>query len=254
MNLGPNLLLRFDDIAENMNWEMMDKCEKIMDFYNLKPVMGVIPNNQDPELLKYPKNHDYKERLNLWDKKGWEIAMHGWSHLYDTDTKSKDYFGYGGRSEFFGHSYEIQKDKIIKGVKKLKDYGLNINCFTSPNHTYDINTFKAIKAGGINIIIDGYGLYPFKKYELKFVPQLFYKILILPLGIQSTQIHINYWNDKEYKIFENFLKKNHKKIVNINYINNLSENKFFSNFTKIFLEYSLKPIRKTLKVFKTNKK
>ena len=33
----------------------MDKCQDLLNHYNLKPVMGVIPNNQDSELLKYPK-------------------------------------------------------------------------------------------------------------------------------------------------------------------------------------------------------
>ena len=44
------ILIRFDDIAPNMNWEMMDKCEELLNRFNLKPVMGVIPNNQDDEL------------------------------------------------------------------------------------------------------------------------------------------------------------------------------------------------------------
>ena len=41
------ILLRIYDIAENMNWDLMDECEKLFDQYNIKPVMGVIPNNQD---------------------------------------------------------------------------------------------------------------------------------------------------------------------------------------------------------------
>ena len=49
------ILIRFDDIAENMNWHLMAKCEKIFDELNIKPVMGVIPNNQDKDLLIYPK-------------------------------------------------------------------------------------------------------------------------------------------------------------------------------------------------------
>ena len=47
------LLLRMDDIAENMNWKIMDKCEILFDRYNLKPLVGVIPANKDPELLKH---------------------------------------------------------------------------------------------------------------------------------------------------------------------------------------------------------
>ena len=47
------LLIRFDDISENMKWEFMEKCEVLFDEYNIKPVLGIIPNNQDNELKKY---------------------------------------------------------------------------------------------------------------------------------------------------------------------------------------------------------
>ena len=40
------ILIRIDDIAENMNWDLMEKCEVLFDKYNIKPVLGVI-NNQD---------------------------------------------------------------------------------------------------------------------------------------------------------------------------------------------------------------
>ena len=42
------LLIRIDDITENMNWKNMDKCEKLFDENDIKPLLGVIPLNQDP--------------------------------------------------------------------------------------------------------------------------------------------------------------------------------------------------------------
>ena len=45
------ILIRFDDVAENMNWPLMNKCEVLFDKLNIKPVMGVIPNNEDKDLL-----------------------------------------------------------------------------------------------------------------------------------------------------------------------------------------------------------
>ena len=49
-NLNPlnqGLLIRLDDIAENMNWDLMEKCEKLFLKYNIKPVLGIIPNNKE---------------------------------------------------------------------------------------------------------------------------------------------------------------------------------------------------------------
>ena len=48
-------LIRLDDIAENMNWDLMDKTTELFDKFKIKPVLGIIPNNNDPELLLYPK-------------------------------------------------------------------------------------------------------------------------------------------------------------------------------------------------------
>ena len=41
------ILIRLDDIAENMNWELMDRSEALFNKFNIKPVIGVIPKNQD---------------------------------------------------------------------------------------------------------------------------------------------------------------------------------------------------------------
>ena len=149
MNLKTKLLLRFDDIAENMNWDFMNKCEKIFDNYNIKPLVGVIPINLDTELKKWPKEINFWEKVRSWQKKGWEISMHGFNHLYNKDTKGKDYFGYGGKTEFCGESYQEQKNKIIQGLKKFNDEKIKVRSFFAPNHTYDINTFKSLNDLGI---------------------------------------------------------------------------------------------------------
>ena len=69
------------------------------------------------------------------------------------------------------------------------------------------NTFNALKESGINEVIDGYGLMPYEENEIKFIPQLFYKVYALPFGIQSTQIHLNNWNDNYFDKFEIYLSK-----------------------------------------------
>ena len=230
------ILIRFDDIAPNMNWEMMDKCEELLNRFNLKPVMGVIPNNQDDELLKYPKRENFWKIIKKWHTNDWSIAMHGYNHLYDKETNKKDFFNYGGKSEFFGHSYEDQLLKIRNGLEIFKKNDIQIDTFFAPNHTYDKNTFEALKHFRILKIIDGYGLMPYKFEGIKFVPQLFYKLYLLPFGIQSTQIHINYWSDKDFINFKKFIEKHHNKVINANFA-----------FSKISNNYLIKIINFTIK-------
>ena len=64
INENTGLLLRIDDIAENMNWQLMYRCELLFDKHEIKPLLGVIPNNQDRALLKY-------EKKNMWIKRLW---------------------------------------------------------------------------------------------------------------------------------------------------------------------------------------
>ena len=173
------LLIRLDDIAENMNWELFKKCEILFDDLNIKPLLGVIPNNQDPELMKYEKSENFWNEVRSWKKKGWEISMHGYNHIYSTKTNKKDYFGYGGGSEFFGLQLSDQKSKIKNGIEKFDKEGIKIRSFFAPNHTYDLNTFRALTDYNINNIIDGYGLFPYSDKNLNFIPQLFYKYLVL---------------------------------------------------------------------------
>jgi predicted deacetylase len=237
------MLIRLDDIAENMNWALMDRCEKLFDKYDIKPLLGVVPNNKDKDLLLYEKSDKFWEKVRSWQNKGWEISMHGFSHVYDSQTNKKDYFNYGGKSEFFGHNLNEQKSIIDYGLKKFKEEKIKIRSFFAPNHTYDLNTFQALKDSGIKNIIDGYGLIPYTKNGLNFIPQLFYKEIMLPFGIQSTQIHLNYWDEKDYLIFENFVVKNSKKIITFDQAIDKIQNNFLSKVINFLIKIILKFLR-----------
>ena len=234
------VLIRLDDIAENMNWEMFKKVELLFDKHHIKPVLGVIPNNKDSELLSYPRKEDFWERVSDWKKKGWEIAMHGYDHVYSSQTNKKDYFGHGGGSEFFGKSLENQTKKIKDGLKIFSEKKISIRVFFAPNHTYDDITFEALKNSGIFQIIDGYGIMPYVENQIKFIPQLFYKLYILPLGIQSTQLHLNYWKENDFDKFENFINKNLNNIITydeaLKKVNNHFGFKLINKFTEFVLK------------------
>ena len=130
-HLSRGTLIRIDDIAENMNWEMMRKCERLFLKYNIKPLLGVIPNNKDPEFLKYPKDNNFWFKIKKWQELGWEISMHGYSHMYGTETKGKDYFMLGGKSEFFGKSLNEQIRIIKSGLRIFKEKNIIIKSFST---------------------------------------------------------------------------------------------------------------------------
>ena len=228
------LLIRLDDIAETMNWSMMEEVTNLFDKYNVKPVLGVIPNNRDPELLSYPKaklnfRDQVKNRLN----KGWEIAMHGNNHLYNKNNSKIDYLSHGGNTEFCGHALDIQIKKIKEGLNKFKEKDIPVRVFFAPNHTFDKNTLLALKECGLRNIIDGYGLMPYEENKMNFIPQLFYKTIALPFGIQSFQIHINYFNQQDFNNFKDFIIKNSKKIITYEQAISKVNNSFVYKITRI---------------------
>ena len=207
-------LIRLDDIAENMDWDMMEKATDLFDKFNIKPILGIIPNNKDPELLNYPKkNIEFWDQVRAWKQKGWEIAMHGNNHVYDKICSKTDYLGLGGSSEFCDHPYEEQYKKLKEGLEKFNSENIKIKIFFAPNHTFDKNTILALKKCGINQILDGYGLMPYEENGMQFVPQLFYKLYTVPFGVQTFQIHLNYFKQKDFEEFEKFIKSNLKKII-----------------------------------------
>ena len=81
---------------------------------------------------------------------------------------------------------------------------------------------------------------PYNKEGMNFIPQLFYKVLMLPFGIQSTQIHLNYWSDKDFNNFEKFVENNQKKIINyeqaLKKVNNSIGYRLINKLTEIVLK------------------
>ena len=235
------ILIRIDDVCENMDWKLMEKLEILFDKHSIKPVLGVIPDNKDKEFLSFPKNDNFWDQVRKWQDKGWEIVQHGYTHIYDKLCEEKtDYFNYGGGSEFFGHPLEVQETRIKNGLEKFKQEKINIRSFFAPNQTYDDNTFIALKKCGIKEVIDGYGLMPYTEKNIKFIPQLFEKVVLLPFGIQSTKLHLHSWSDEDYENFEKFINKNSHKVVSYDEALNKINDNFFYKLIRFFTSKILK--------------
>jgi len=82
-------------------------------------------------------------------------------------------------------------------------------------------------------VLDGYGLMPYIENEIKFVPQLFEKVLLLPFGIQSTKLHLNTWEQEDLDNFEKFIKKNSSKIITYDQALEKINNNLFYKFINI---------------------
>lgn len=211
------LLFRLDDITPGMNNDNFNRIEEIFNAYNIKPMIGVVPCNEDEHLIVEGQNvsdgqavsDEMKDRFwknvkRLQDK-GWTVALHGYRHVYVNEQsgllKANPF------SEFAGVEYEEQVDIISKGKAILEEHGLQVEYFMAPGHTFDENTLKALAFVGINKLTDGYTDRPYIRDGITFVPCTLTDPR-LPAGIDTVCIHINNWKDSDFYSLQEFLKEN----------------------------------------------
>ncbi|WHY76636.1 DUF2334 domain-containing protein [Neobacillus sp. WH10] len=242
-------IIRLDDIAPNMHWENYKKIKYILLQYNILPIIGVIPDNQDESLKKYPNcENDFWEEIQGVQSKGWSIAIHGYQHKYDTD--SKGILGINPRSEFAGHSYGTQLKKIRSAIKIFQNNKIFADAFMAPSHSFDEITLKVLSENNVCCVTDGYGLFPYKKNGILFVPQLFAKPRKLPYGVFTFCLHLNTMDENDLTRLEQFIVKNKQDIIPFSQAKHFVSDKLMNNLSIILLEHILKFARAMKKFLK----
>src|SRR5215469_15652864 len=74
-------LIRFDDICPTMNWSVWNEVEQILVSAGVKPILAVVPDNQDPQLSVCEPKALFWDEVRRWQKRGWTIGLHGYQHL-----------------------------------------------------------------------------------------------------------------------------------------------------------------------------
>ena len=62
-NTSTHYLLRFDDICPTMNWTVWRQIEAALIEHQLKPMLAVVPDNQDPTLKVDTAVKDFWEHV-----------------------------------------------------------------------------------------------------------------------------------------------------------------------------------------------
>lgn len=106
------ILIRFDDICPTMDWEQWKRAEDLLLQYNVKPLIGVIPDCQDPDLMINKPRVDFWQWLRMKQMEGYTIAMHGYHHTFC--SKAHGILNKRINSEFAGLPYNIQYEPQIR--------------------------------------------------------------------------------------------------------------------------------------------
>jgi hypothetical protein len=77
----------------------------------------------------------------------------------------------------------------------------------APNHSFDLNTLKALKQCGFTAVTDGISLYPFRLEGLVFIPQQLWRPRWMPHGVITICLHTNDMRAKHVKALRTFLRR-----------------------------------------------
>lgn len=207
------IVIRIDDVCPDMNYEKFSDIRDLLIEANIRPLIGVVPNNKDETLIKARAESVYKTDDEVWDEikelhknHGWEIALHGYEHIKKTNDSG--IMRINDKSEFAGVSFSDQKDSIKQGKRILESKGLSCIAFMAPSHSFDLNTLKAVKSIGIDIITDGKGIYPYELEGCTMMPVPYSLYWYLPFGIYTVCLHPNTMRKKDVDRFKRFINRN----------------------------------------------
>lgn len=197
-------LLRFDDLCPTMNWEVWSEIERLLVEVGCKPILAVVPDNQDPKLQVAPPAQDFWERVRQWQAWGWPIALHGFQHKYVTHhpgivTPRK-------KSEFAGLPPAVQEEKLRRGVEIFQREGIRPRVWVAPSNSFDAATVSLLPGLGIRIVCDGYFRFPFLGLDgVVWLPQQLYEFRPAPPGVWTVCFHHNGWSPATRQSFRQAL-------------------------------------------------
>lgn len=204
--MSMKIAVRMDDITPDMNWENFDFFLNLFEKTGITPLLGIVPDNKDKDLIKGEYREDFYDIMKNLEKKGYTLALHGCYHLYA--TKKGGLFPLNKFSEFAGLSYEKQKELLAHGQDRLKENGIETDIFMAPAHSYDKNTLRALSELGFTRITDGFGKRPYIRRPYKGL--CFYPIsfrlgssLKKKSGVTTMVIHANTVTEADKKNYEN---------------------------------------------------
>lgn len=198
--MGATYLVRFDDICPTMNWTVWRQVERILTEAAVKPILAVVPDNQDQGLIIEPAASDFWGRVRDWQGNGWTIGLHGYQHRYE--TAEAGIIGRNPYSEFAGLPRQIQMTKLRDAVRIFERQRVTPDVWIAPAHSFDEITLEALAAVGIRTISDGYSLSPHIDARGMFwVPQQIGKFRPMPAFVWTVCLHHNAWGARDVDRF-----------------------------------------------------
>lgn len=192
----PKYLLRFDDLCPTMAWSVWDRVEQLLVAAGVRPILAVVPDNRDPELMVAPPAPDFWARVRSWQARGWAIGLHGYQHDYV--TREPGLIGINRYSELAGLPPDVQREKLARGLDVFRANGVRADLFVAPAHSFDEVTLVALNELGLHTLSDGLFPLPHRDpHGILWVPQQLWRFRPMPPGVWTVCAHLNTWGEVE---------------------------------------------------------
>lgn len=182
-------LLRFDDLCPTMSKERFERFMVIVNRHDIRPILAVVPDNQDPALRIDDPDPNFWNRMRSLEAAGATIALHGYQHRCVSPGQSL--LGLHSRSEFAGIAEETQREWIRTGLEILRGNGLSPRLFVAPRHGFDAATLNALAEEGLGFLSDGFATRPYTRNEVVWIPQQLWEPVKKAGGLWTICIHSN---------------------------------------------------------------
>lgn len=190
MSLRPaQYLLRFDDLCPTMARVQWKRFERVLEEYAIRPILAVVPDNRDPDLLREQADPEFWKKMRTWEDAGATIALHGFRHLCTSAGRSL--VPARACTEFAGVPEEVQRGWIREGLRILRAHGLHPRLWVAPRHGFDAATLCALREEGIVHISDGFARVPFFREGVTWIPQQLWGLAEKRTGLWTVCIHSN---------------------------------------------------------------
>ena len=214
-------LIRLDDACPTMDAKKWQRIENILDAYDVRPLVGIIPANEDPKQQIAAADTEFWTKVKVWEGKRWGIALHGYDHCFISDAGMKGLNPLWERSEFAGVTLVEQKEKIRNGITVFQKNGIEPRYFFAPAHTYDENTLQALlEESNIRIISDTIATQPYRKGDFVFIPQLGGRCKEMKLpGEWTFCLHPSAMKEEDFLSTERFLQVHKDEMLGFDELN-----------------------------------
>lgn len=180
-----------------------DRFMAITERHRIRPILAVVPYNQDPDLNVENADPHFWARMRDLESAGATIALHGYRHVCKSSGAS--YLGLHSQTEFAGVPEQTQAAWIRSGLQTLRQHGLSPRLFIAPRHGFDSATLRALVGAEMPFLSDGFANRPFTRNGVVWIPQQLWEPVEKSSGLWTICLHTNTATEQVHENLRYFL-------------------------------------------------